>query len=71
VYYFKILPFIRNAIEKYPVLKILVISIQMVGAIVVALSDRGIGGYMLKNHESSICQLLLADKSVTDPGVFS
>ncbi len=65
---FPILPFVRTALQKYPDLKILVISMLTAGALIEALVDSGVRGYIFKEDESSIRQLFHVVKKVAEGG---
>jgi len=67
---YPILPFIRITLQKYPDLKILVISMLTAGALIEALVDAGIRGYIFKDDECSIRQLCHVIKSVAEGGVY-
>lgn len=67
---FPILLFVRTTLQKYPDLKILVISMLTSGALIEALVDAGVRGYIFKDDESSIRQLCHVVKSVAEGGVY-
>jgi two-component system capsular synthesis response regulator RcsB len=67
---FPILPFVRITLQKYPDLKILVISMLTSGALIEALVDTGVHGYIFKDDENSIRQLTHVIKSVAEGGIF-
>jgi DNA-binding NarL/FixJ family response regulator len=54
---FPILSFVKKALQKYPDLKILVISMLTSTVLVEALVDAGVSGYVFKDDEKSIHQL--------------
>jgi DNA-binding NarL/FixJ family response regulator len=61
---FPILAFVRSALQKNPGLKILVISMLTAGALIEALVDAGVCGYIFKDDENSIQQLFQVIKKV-------
>jgi DNA-binding NarL/FixJ family response regulator len=67
---FPILSFVRMAHQKYPEMKILVISMLTAGALIEALVDMGVSGYIFKDDENSIRQLSHVIKSVAEGGIF-
>ncbi|HEX7395382.1 MAG TPA: response regulator transcription factor [Anaerolineaceae bacterium] len=67
---FPILSFVRNSLQKYLDLKILVISMLTSGALIEALVDTGVSGYIFKDDESSILQLFHVIKSVAEGGIY-
>jgi two-component system capsular synthesis response regulator RcsB len=67
---FPILPFTKIALQKYPNLKILVISMLTAGALIEALVDIGVSGYIFKDDDSSIRQLSNIIKSVAEGGIY-
>lgn len=67
---FPIIPFVRTALQRYPDLKILVISMLTAGALIEALVDFGVRGYIFKDDENSIRQLPHVIKSVSEGGIF-
>ncbi len=67
---FPILSFVRAALSMYPELKILVISMLTAGALIEALVDAGVRGYIFKDDENSIRQLFHMIKSVAEGGVY-
>ena len=67
---FPVLPFVRITLQKYPHLKILVISMLTSGALVEALVESGVRGYIFKDDENSIHQLPHVIKSISEGGVY-
>jgi DNA-binding NarL/FixJ family response regulator len=67
---YPILPFVRIALQNYPDLKILVISMLTAGALVEALVEAGVHGYIFKDDENSIRQLCHVIKNVANGGVY-
>jgi DNA-binding NarL/FixJ family response regulator len=67
---FPVLSLVRNALQKYPDLKILVISMLTAGSLIEALVDTGVRGYIFKDDENSIRQLFHVIKSVAEGGVY-
>ena len=67
---YPILPFVRTTLQKYPDLKILVISMLTAGALIEALVEAGVRGYIFKDDESSIRQLCHVIKNVANGGVY-
>ncbi len=67
---FPIIPFVRTALQRQPDLKILVISMLTAGALIEALVDFGVRGYIFKDDENSIRQLPHVIKSVFEGGIY-
>lgn len=67
---FPILSFVRITLQKYPDLKILVISMLTSGALIEALVDAGVRGYIFKEDEGSILQLFHVIKIIAQGGAF-
>ncbi len=67
---FPIMSFVRITHRKYPDTKILVISMLTAGALIEALVDAGVSGYIFKDDENSIRQLSHVIKSVAEGGIF-
>jgi DNA-binding NarL/FixJ family response regulator len=65
-----ILSFVRNTVQRYPDLKILVISMLTAQTLIEALVDAGVSGYVFKDDESSIRQLPHVIKIVAEGGVY-
>ena len=67
---YPILPFVRITLQKYPDLKILVISMLTSSALIEALVNAGIRGYIFKEDEKSIHQLSRLIRSVAEGGFY-
>lgn len=67
---YPILPFVRTTLKKYPDLKILVISMLTSCALIEALVNAGVRGYIFKEDDKSIHQLCHVVKSVAEGGVY-
>jgi DNA-binding NarL/FixJ family response regulator len=67
---FPILPFVRNAVQKYPDLKILIISMLTSKTLIEALVDAGVRGYIFKDDENAVRQLCHVVRSVAEGGVY-
>lgn len=67
---FPILSFTRIALQKYPSMKILVISMLTAGALIEALVENGVSGYIFKDDERSIHQLSHIIQSVANGGIY-
>jgi DNA-binding NarL/FixJ family response regulator len=67
---FPILPFVRNTVEKYPDVKILIISMLTSRALIEALVDAGVRGYIFKDDENAVRQLSHVIRSVAEGGVY-
>lgn len=67
---FPILSFVKKTLQKYPDLKVLVISMLTAGALIEALVDTGVRGYIFKDDDSSIRQLSHVIKRIVEGGIF-
>ncbi len=67
---YPILPFVRTTLQKYPDLKILAISMLTAGALIEALVEAGIRGYIFKDDENSIRQLCQVITNIANGGVY-
>lgn len=67
---FPILPLVRMVLQKYPDLKILVISMLTANALIEALVDAGVRGYVFKDDDGSIHRLSHVIKSVAEGGAY-
>lgn len=67
---FPILAFVRNAVQKDPDLKILVISMLTAGALIEEFVNAGVRGYIFKDDERSIQQLCHVIKIVAEGGFY-
>jgi DNA-binding NarL/FixJ family response regulator len=67
---FPVLSLVRNTLQKFPDLRILVISMLTAGSLIEALVDAGVRGYIFKDDEKSIRQLFHVIKGVAEGGVY-